>query len=312
MFELKLTELLSTIGAGLIVIVISVYFYFLTQKLYNPRKHNSNGFFNWFTETLKIEFKQTGYAFVASFLIFAAGTLTEDITDHMADSEDSKNAFVTLVKNMKILKKEGELRKETLIKSDTALSGLGHEIFGNLHYFKDSAAIKRDIFFTTDNAGEYWKKNGAYILADSTREKKLISMINGLYYSAKNWCYLNSVPARDELKDVQNRIDFARSVCLISSVTLLVLIFFFVIYYIRELCKGNKRFKVFITQNQKTITRRLVFSPHRSIFLLILIFCISRMAYEVAEKNFNERAFGYYISHFKLNKLHKSSGIATP
>ena len=314
MFELKLSELLSTIGAGLIVIVITVYFYFLTQKLFNPRKHNSNGFFNWFRQTLKIEFTQTGYALVASFLIFAVGSLSEDITDHMADSEDSKNAFVSFIKKMNILKKEGELRKEILIESDTSLSGLGTEIFNNLHYFQDPVTRSNARFFNTTDAKKYWEQNGAAILNSPYLSKKLNGSINGLYYTAKNWCYLHSAPVRDELKDIQNRIDFARSVCLISSVTLILLFFFFGIYYIKEFCKGKKRFKVFITVTEKTansktvlhktITKHLVFYPIRSVLFLLIAFIVSRMAYEVAEKNFNERAFGYYISNYKLKNLH--------
>lgn len=304
MFELKLSELLSTIGAGLIVIVITVYFYFLAQKLYNPRKHNRNGFFNWFRQTLKIEFSQTGYALVTSFLIFAVGSLTEDITDHMADSEESKNGFVTLVKKMNILKKESELRKDILIESDTTLSGLGGEVFNNLHYFHDALTRSKSRFFNTTDARTYWSKYGPVILGESTLSEKFSGSINGLYYTAKNWCYLNSTPVRDELKDIQNRIDFARSLCLISSVTFLLLLSFFAVYYIKEFSKGKKRFKVFITANNKTVTRHLVFYPVRSVILLVIVFCVSRMAYEVAEKNFNERAFGYYISNYKLKSLH--------
>lgn len=306
MFELKLTELLSTIGAGLIVIVISVYFFFLTQKLYNPKKHNSNGFFNWFRETLKIEFKQTGYAFVASFLIFAAGTLTEDITDHMADSEESQNEFIRVVKEMRILKREGELRKETLIKSDTSLTGLGHEIFGNLRHFQDSATIKNNFYFTEGTAASYWKKNGRTILNDASKLNNLTNMINGLYYTAKNWCYMKNDPVRGELKDIQNRIDFARSVCLISSVTIVLHIILFMIYYLKEILRGNRRFKVIITANHKTVTQRLVFSPFRTLAILLVVFYLSKKAYEVAEKNFNERAFGYYISNCKFKSLHDS------
>jgi hypothetical protein len=42
------------------------------------------------------------------------------------------------------------------------------------------------------------------------------------------------------------------------------------------------------------------FTPIRALIILWLVFKVTNLSYEVAEINYNERAFGYYFSNYQI------------
>lgn len=306
MIDINIFELLSTIGIGTVAMISLLYCYFISLKLFNARKHNSEAFITWVKNYLREEYKQSGYTLITSVLIFSLGVMTEDFTDHLADSETSRNPIVSTLKSFELLRSEGELRRQTLVVNDTSLSGLGKEIFNNKKINSDTNQLKNNnYFFNTGNASEYWKEKGSSILNDANRLKSFNSFVNRIYYTAKNWCYLKSEPARKELEEIQTRIDLARSLSLISFFSLILVIILYSGYYINELLlKKKNKFTIVNTTIsdgvERTFPERKVFYPFRAIIVLLLIFLVTKLCYEVAENNFNERAFGYYISYLKF------------
>jgi hypothetical protein len=315
MLDLKLTEIFSVLGVGIFVVISIVYFYFLLQRLFNIRRHNKDAFFIWLKNTLNANYKDTGYAIVIGLVIYSAGMLTQDLTDHMTDSERNFNPLISFVKSVELLETEGDLRRAVLIENPEKLTGLGSEVFGNARKIFGMDATKPPLEFFDDGteAKCFWKVHGAEISRDIDRNSSLNKLVNGLYYTSKNWCFLRSDPIRNELSDIQERIDFSRSICIIAFIDILVILLFYAAYYLNEFFfkKSRSRFKV-VSLDQTTKAgeppvfkrkvHKRIFNPLRCIFILTLIIYASRICYSAAEKNFNERAMGYYTSELKFAK----------
>jgi hypothetical protein len=307
MIDLKLTEIYSILGVGIFVMITLVYFYFLAQKLFNIRRHNRNPFFVWLQETLKTNYKDSGYALVTAILVYSSGLLTQDITDHMTDSERNFNPIISFVKNVNLIENEGEMRKASLVESDTKLTGLGREVFKHANEILHIDSLKKlPLFNEGDDVAGYWQLHGKDILDSTKWNKNFTDLVSGIYYTSKNWCYLRSEPVRKELDAIQERIDFSRSICILSFLGILGILLIYLAYYLRELFKKkSSRFKivsVFIINEEvkKREVFRKVFYPFRSLLILLVIMYVARICYSAAEKNFNERAMGYYVSHLKF------------
>ena len=114
---------------------------------------------------------------------------------------------------------------------------------------------------------------------------------------------MESEPTQKELDDIQERIDFSRSICIISFFAILGILLMYLPYYTNELMKKKtSRFKVIIHRFNKRVVVRKVFNPARAIIILLVILYVAKICYSAAEKNFNERAMGYYVSQMKFNK----------
>ncbi|MGB5008558.1 MAG: hypothetical protein WBO39_16585 [Ferruginibacter sp.] len=309
MIDIKFAEIFSILGVGILVTITLVYFFFLAQKLFNIRRHNKNPFFVWLKEILKNNYRDSGYAIVSAILVYSTGVLTQDLTDHMTDSENNLNPIISFVKNVNLLNNEGELRKASLVENNTKLTGLGREVFKNTREILHIDSAKTIKFFNdpTQVPG-YWEEHGTGIMDTADLKNAFMDLIGGIYYTSKNWCYLKAEPIRKELDAIQERIDFSRSVCIVSFFGLMGIILIYLAYYVYEqFKKKSSRFKIITVFRINDIVRRReihkkVFYPTRSVLILLLLIYISRICYSAAEKNFNERAMGYYVSHLKIEK----------
>ena len=286
MINLKIFELLSVIGIGISVMIIASYFIFSLKYLFEKNINDYFPFINWLKENLRWDKRYLGRITMLVFLIFTFGTITQEITDNLADSESSGNFFIKTLQNYDILKSEGELRKDALI-SGSKLTALGKDILSNKKITDPINNKSENKIFNTSNAESFWKeysKNNK----DDKENKELLRFIGDIYYTSKNWCFLISEPARSELTDIQVRIDLARSTLIISFFSILLLILLIILYFCCILFK-----KIKLTNFKQKICQFVLVMA-----VLVTIFFISRYSYYVTEKNFNERAMGYYRSHF--------------
>jgi hypothetical protein len=307
MIDLKLTEVFGVLGVGIFMVISLVYFFFLYQKLFNIRRHNKDAFISWLKLTLNGNYKDTGYAIVSGLLVYCAGLLTQDITDHMTDSETNTNPIISFVKTTPLLENEGELRKAVLIDKEKKLTGLGREVFGNAQKILAKDSVQELRFFNDSRKpADYWAQHGDSIYS---LKRELTGFINGLYYTAKNWCYMKSPPVQKELDDIQERIDFSRSIAITAFLAIIGILLLYTWYYINEwlLKKKSSRFKVVAAiakispQSSSRKVERKVFYPYRALVILIIIMYVAAICYSAAEKNFNERAMGYYVSQLKYH-----------
>ena len=197
---------------------------------------------------------------------------------------------------------EGDLRVSTLLYKDSTITQLGKSIFrmdeivrnanqtNGSHFFSDADSLLLKNDSDLINLVHIYLKRNA---------KSFSGFISEIYYSAKNWCYLQNNENLNELKSLQNQIDFSRSIVLLSDFTLSLLIIFIVTFILhlsfnpflkKERVEGkNERER--IIQKQKIII---------SLFTMILLFLflvICRECYQICELNFNKRAFGNYVSY---------------
>lgn len=306
MIDLNIIEIFSTVGVGLATCILLAYFYFYFCKLFFVKMYNTNAFLNWLKHNLNKDFSKTGHSIALSVLVYSLGVIMLDMTDYMTDSDGGSNPVVALVQKASLLEKEKNIRKNTLIRDETELTGLGKEILSNPEFPAHKA-----LFFAGVNhavsAEEQWKKYGTTISSNPVLLSNLSGSINQLYYDAKNWAYLNSDPVRKELSLIQHHIDFTRSIAIISALSIALLILIFAVYIVRESLKGKKAFCVIVNGKE----RRMFFYPRLSLLVLIPILLAARECYYAAEKNFDERAFGYYSSYLKL-EANKNAGTAQP
>lgn len=271
MFDFNIIEVFSTIGVGLASAILLAYFYFLFCKYFFIHMHNQNAFLVWFKASLEKDYTKTGHALVTLILIYGLGILIQDITDYMTDSDENKNPVICAFQKLSLLDREGELRRNALFKNEEKMTHLGKEIMTDSQLLK-TAHLKNAVGFHD------------------------IGAINGIYYTSKNWAYLHAPPVREELQSIQNRVDFTRSIYVEAFISLILIVVFFLAYIIKELARGKKnRFTV----KEKDVSEGKFFFPRLSLIVLIPILIISRYCYIAAENNFNERAFGYYVSHFR-------------
>lgn len=136
----------------------------------------------------------------------------------------------------------------------------------------------------------------------------VINSIDSLYYFAKNNVY-KETNYYDEMKKIQARADFTRSIAVIS---LLYLILALILSLILSL---DKRFGNRIIERLKSKSRHFkTLEPiQRSKFIitllvLILIFFFASWAYFKETKEFDKRAFGYFASMLIKEKISVAKG----
>ncbi len=313
MIEFNLFEFFGILGVGTFAILSAIYFIFEYQRLFNTKKHNENAFYKWLKQVLKSNYRDSLLIVVAAVSVYSAGILAQDITDKLTDTADNTNLARKLPFIKKLLPNEGKLRVESLVKSDTSLTHLGGEVFDSAHKIMNTP--KNGLPFMNNSsikADSFWRKEGRYIM-DSIRKwdpkPKFVDFVNGIYYTSKNWCYLRSGPVRSELEGIQERIDFSRSLLLIAYLNSLLLILFYLVYYIPEFRKGKKNRFIVCNPGAFEIPFKKIFYP-TALLICAFIILITRIGYIAAEKNFNERAMGYYVSQFKYPVENDGSNMA--
>lgn len=306
MIELKLSEFFGVLGVGSFVIISIVYFNYLLTKLFNVRRHNNITFLVWMKAELSKSHKDTALAIGAVLAVYCSGVLIQDVTDHLKDSKTSFNKVVQFVEDkVGLLQDESELRKDVLIKDGKKLTPLGREVFDSAARILNTKAPTLDFFNNNTPAAIYWEKNGKNILCKY--EDSLMRFVDKIYYTSKNWCYIQSEPVRKELESIQERIDFARSILIVAFFDFSLIVLFYLCYYIRERLKPKAdRFIVVKTRRNGRSSNEIrhfkVFKPFLAFGIIGGIIIITQTGFVAAEKNFNERAMGYYVSQFKFQK----------
>ena len=229
----------------------------------------------------------------AAIFIFGFGLIIQDTADKYTDSsvcgkKDSENIVVRLNNRFDILKNESDLRFNALIKEENEnfkLNSLGISVFRLADF----------LLYPNHNFSENQKnflnhvsKSPRAPIPKEIEKDEIKGVTSTVYYRSKNWAF-SQATYYDELSSLQIRVDFSRSILLISVLTMVGLVAAFLISIvpmIRKTIKKDTSFKA---------KRHLV----NIIFLLVLLFiicCLSRTGYDNSERNFNERVMGYYTS----------------
>jgi hypothetical protein len=307
MIDLRIYDFLSTIAIGTAIIILLIYIYFISNKLFSKNLYKKDIYVLWIFNILKSDYSKSSHFLIILLLIFTFGLITQDLTDNLSDSEITLNPITVGIGKIelnqkKILHTEGELRLQSLLLEDSSLSNLGKVVFSNLKIREKvkNQLTKSPFPDSITNIENYWCTLGKNILENKQTRAILINYVNSIYYLSKNWCYLKSDPARKELNEIQLRIDLARSFTIISLLFSFIIIIFYTLYYFVELIKGKKRFRILVLGSDKVPHyESKVYNPVLFLILFVLIFSFSRICYSIAENNFNERAMGYYVDHFE-------------
>lgn len=281
MINSDISEIFGTLIIGLVSLFILLYCYY-----YITLHKRIKSFLNWLKEVSSVKF---GFLWGAVFalLLFGFGLIMQDLTDKLTDSENKMDKDFYFIK----LKSEKYHRAKSFsYKNDTGLyklSGLAGSVFSHPDYLyyelKRSGYDSLDVFVR--NPKKYFKQFQAK--TDTLIITELEKIVNPLYYRAKNWSSGHSIYSK-ELEFIQRRIDFARSLFLLMIVLFYVssLSFLYVLIFRRK----KNWFILHLVQSIITIS------------LSVLLSFVSNLAYGFAENNYNERAFGYYVSHLDEKK----------
>ncbi len=291
MFDINILEIFNSVGVGIAAFLLIAYFCFLIPKLFIADRYNQYDFIKWFKTVMRRDYSKSGYAIIVTVAIYCLGLIIQDFTDFMSDSDSSKNPLVKLFQKSHLLKSETEIRKSVLIDDDNSFTGLGNEILTNPALYANRSVYTNLDELPKDQLENCKNFHDCQNVCDSVN-----NFINSIYYNAKNWCYLYSPTAHKELAFIQSRIDFSRSIFILSLASFLCLIIVFIIYYLKELIKGKKSFLI----QQNSLKSKKVYYPRLSLIVLIPMILVSRECFIAEEINFDERAFGYYRSHISF------------
>lgn len=276
MFNIDLQDLGGTLGMGVSAILLLLYLEYLLRLLRGDNSIKSISFPKWL-KSIQLKFSNIAIVFTAIF-IFVIGTLVEEITDYWTDSE----SYISM--GIIGLNKETDNRKKSLVKNDNNLTSLGKEVF-RMHGLLNSAVNRNTDSLSTNNISLCWEIDGSILCKDTDLE----SYVNSVYYKSKNWCYSIS-NYFVELQQIQNRIDFTRGIYFIIKFGLLLSILYLLISVLKNILI-KKRTSQLVIPNSKQISFNII------ILFILLIF--SKQGYNSSELNFNNRAFGYYISYWE-------------
>lgn len=224
-------------------------------------------------------------------LSFAIGILAEDISYKFVDNELPFGLESRYDTRVKLLIGYPEAPDINPLAKDLA-SNHAFEIFEG----EKGIEIQRWIL-----------EDGACSSCPNINYKDVRNSIIKLYYYAKNNVYLEA-NFYDEMKKIQSRSDFTRSIAVISLVYFLIAFLLSVILLI-----DKKRGSPWISALKQN-TKNNFISSVRSIeivkmivtfVLLIFIFFVAWWAYDRESAEFNKRAFGYFSSMLKKNNLAK-------
>lgn len=250
-------------------------------------------------------------------LAFAVGILAENLSFKYVDSVEPPKPLPETI-NVLDLPSKGDTRVKTLIKNLSGKSPIIEPLATEL------------------------ASNGAFSLADPTDGIAVRNWICGrgqcsptpdhacpsptdnitksilrVYYYAKNRTFENN-NYYDEMKRIQTRVDFSRSIALIALIycVLALLIVFIGIErailrriilrtLLGRICSPKKSDSNlnFIFQSMKANSTKLFIT-----FILFIIYFAGMWSYQRESYEFNKRAFGYYVSMLIKENHNKSIG----
>lgn len=178
------------------------------------------------------------------------------------------------------------------------LTGLGKDVFGTEGFLNVAQSVLGQPTGTDDYLA-FLREPVAWLNAtmdgegnpEPARWEKATACVNVLYYHAKNWCYMQDT-LYDELESIQRRIDFSRSCFHVCMLAVAVVVSVLAVLSVKPLFPPWRR---------EEIRGWLRYAGRSGVVLTLLVMvCLCcRYGYLFSEANFNERAFGYYLSHVR-------------
>jgi len=289
-------DIFSAIAIG------SVCFLFLLIAIWTVFA-TSTSFSNWIVTNFLEPYSKM--ILIVVVLILSLGFIIQDFTDYLTDSDTEANKTIFKFQRF-CLGKESKHRFDSIIITKKGpsgktiyqlRSGIGKALFNNNHKVYLEYHIKNihDAIFVRD-PDKFLKGISDYSsmqisdsekLKNEEKLKSVTSFINNLYYTAKNWCYSQQT-YYDELKNIQSRVDMSRSLFFISTISLLFMLILGILGYM---------FRKSSSFTEKTIIRNYISTIFIYFIFTFLLAFVSISSFKMSERNFNERAFGYYISH---------------
>lgn len=332
MESLQLQEIFTTIGIGIYALIFVswvIYIGYLLMLLLSG-KYNIIRFQdqvrNLINQRKKIDIGDS-IILVVLVLIYCVGIIVEQHTDYYADSRKSESWIARLTdqviqkvpsESTSLFAREFQIQDEELMRYHTLIQddkdtirirSLGRSIFSHAEIMSntDFTVVNPsiDTFLTRDSMIARMQLG----LQDSAKHRKALAYIaSGIYYRAKNWCY-----SQDnyfyELEAIQKRVSFCRSLLFLNFfliilcviIVLLSSLSYILLYILQNLLNVSKAKYVLIKDHKLLITYFKRQMRNLVLFLIpffFLIYWVNCRAYIYTEKNFNERAYGYYTSSF--------------
>jgi 5'-nucleotidase (lipoprotein e(P4) family) len=292
MIPSSLQQVFGTLSVGVFAVAVLLVSIWIFIQPTTP-------FFVWLrSKVLPFEVETPAAVLLALFL-YSFGIVTENVTDHLTDSEPRhwfEQPWWPPVAIAGLLGSEQHYRFATLYrecgtKKSCKLGGLGRAVFGDRSYVgshvlgPDDGELAYDAsnyLATAESDDEFDRRK--------TAAKKLI---NRLYYTAKNWAYAQETHY-DELQAVQRHIEFTRSSLVIACWGVIVTL---LAAALGVLCRYAKLSRFFRRRTPKLCTpSRQTSRVGITIATYATIAFFAQQGYGYAEINFNERAFGYFTS----------------
>lgn len=238
----------------------------------------------------RLDGKLLGNSFILTMAAFALGMVAEDMSDHYVDTDGQffqRNlGFVT----------ESEIRTGVLLgRTSKIVESQRSAVTTEAEWENLAKAYARLGLFSVQDQefGTEVEKvilDGSKLNRSVNVHRNISGLVNSVYYQAKNTVYREDNYFK-ELGLIQNRIDFARSLSVISVLFVLTTLTFFVmtvvkILYLSFTSGDDKRSKI-PTLTISTAILSMVFAG---------VFLAARDAYAAEEAEFDRRVFGYYAS----------------
>lgn len=238
----------------------------------------------------RLDGKLLGNTFVLTMAAFALGMVAEDASDHYVDTDgqflQKTLGFAT----------ESEIRTGVLLGRSGEIISRASDASAKEAEWQNLARAYANLGLFSAQDPEFGTKIEQAIkskskLIHSPDLNKLIRItVNGVYYQAKNTVYREDNYFK-ELGLIQNRIDFARSLSVLSVLFVIITIAFFFmavakIFYAKLLKREGAFSKIPALTASATIL----------ITVFIGVFLVARDAYAAEEAEFDRRVFGYYAS----------------
>lgn len=285
----NLADVFGTVAIGLLTVLVIAALRWVSK---NPEED----YFDWLAARPWMpKEKNTFSGLLMVLLAFSIGVVTEGTTDYMTDVETDFETSQPILrpffwfqgKLTWLMGKEEEHRFRTMFKRGDdgyELTGIGRETFGTRKTWV--VRVLGDSRFAL--APEKFLNEDLEPKVSAERREVAVKGVQRLYYPAKNWAYTHPNHFV-ELERVQRRIDWSRSFFLIGAYGLVAVFVLGVVARVRRSKSAGDSVNM----------ARARFAKRTGLLgaLLALLCACSNIAYSHSESQFNERAFGYFLSH---------------
>lgn len=332
--EVGLTEFGATIAIGVFVFAIGSLTYQYVLGISFPEIKLTNG-----------NTGSTATNAAIAVLIFSLGVLTEDVTDKFKD--DFKRHQTPFVTNHFFISSFLQLRSsaakalqvdtpsDTELRLDTLYPQINKETRNHDNQHKDENLNHNPPphtveFRVSHLAADLCRNNVFERFVDSTdfpmdkdlctatksvhldkeTRSKLEIEVNRLYYTAKNIVFQTSEYNR-ELSRIQSRIDFTRSLMMVSpmlfftvAILLCIAIVFRAIFYTHDFRQKISTVQTSSPKCQTDEGQKNIVSLKSSAALLLALWITGQLSYSAythEENEFNKRVFGYFVTLYSLD-----------